>query len=178
MRKFWFLISGLFMVLFFVVCTTPAVAAEKTGFVDMREVIMKSDAGKRASGELKILYEKDRSQIKSKEAELEKLKGELEKQRTILTEASRKEKEAAYQKKLRDYQLLVKDSNEEIQVKDQEISKTLIPEVLRVINAIGERDKYTLIIDVSTIPVAYHAKENDLTKRVTQELNKTYKPKK
>jgi hypothetical protein len=28
------------------------------------------------------------------------------------------------------------------------------------------------------IPLAYHAKENDLTKRVIEEFNKTYKPKK
>ena len=32
--------------------------------------------------------------------------------------------------------------------------------------------------DISQIPLAYYAKENDLTKRVIEEFNRTYKPKK
>jgi len=89
-----------------------------------------------------------------------------------------KDKEAAYQKKFRDYQLLVKDANEELQTRDQEFSKKLIPEILKVVHAIGEREKYTLIIDISAIPLAYHAKDKDLSTQVVEELNKTYKPKK
>ena len=88
-----------------------------------------------------------------------------------------KEKETAYQKKFRDYQLVVKDSNEELQAKRQGILKELMPEIMKVVNAIGDREKYLLIIDISTVPVAYYAKEYDLTKRVVEEFNKIYKPK-
>jgi hypothetical protein len=35
-----------------------------------------------------------------------------------------------------------------------------------------------MIIDVGLIPLPYYAKESDLTKRVVEEFNKTYKPKK
>ena len=89
-----------------------------------------------------------------------------------------KEKELAYQKKFRDYQLLVKDSNEELQAKDQELSKKMIPEILKLVHAIGDKEKYSLIVDISAVPLAYYAKENDITKRVVEEFNKTYKPKK
>jgi outer membrane protein len=156
--------------------STQVIAAEKTGFIDIREIMVKSDAGKKASVEFKKFYEKDRSKIQERETELKKLKDELEKQKTILTETAMKEKETVYQKKFRDYQLLVKDSNEELQRRDQELSKKLIPEILKVVQAIGEREKYTLIIDIGTTPVAYYTKESDITARVTEELNKTYKP--
>ena len=73
---------------------------------------------------------------------------------------------------------MVKDSYEELQVKEQEILKRLIPEILKVVQAIGEKEKYSMIVDISQIPMAYHAKENDITKRVIDEFNKTYKPKK
>jgi outer membrane protein len=178
MKKCGYLIPGLFMILSVLLCNSQAMAAEKTGFVDIREIMIKSDAGKKASEEFKKLYEKDRTKIQEKEAELKKLKDELEKQRAILTETAMKEKEAAYQKKFRDYQILVKDSNEELQARDQELSKKLIPEILKVVQFIGDREKYTLIIDIGTIPVAYYAKGNDLTARVTEEMNKTYKPQK
>jgi outer membrane protein len=175
MKKCGLLISGLVMILSVLLSNSQVIAAEKTGFVDIREVMMKSDAGKKASTEFKKFYEKDRARIQEKETELKKLKDELEKQKTILTEMAMKEKEMAYQKKFRDYQLLVKDSNEELQARDQELSKKLVPEILKVIHAIGERDKYTLILDIGTTPVAYYAKGNDLTARVSEELNKTYK---
>jgi outer membrane protein len=103
---------------------------------------------------------------------MRKLKEELDKQRTVLKENALKEKEAAYQKKFRDYQLMVKDANEELQARDQELSKKLVPEILKVINAIGDKEKYTLIIDLGSTPVAYFAKENNLTQKVVEEFNK------
>lgn len=178
MKKKILLISGLLMILSIFLYSSTVVAAEKTGFVDIREIMIKSDAGKKASEEFKKFYEKDRARIQDKETELKKLKEELERQKSILTENAMKEKETDYQKKYRDYQLLVKDSNEDLQRRDQELSKKLLPEILKAIHAIGEREKYTLIMDIGTTPVAYYAKENDLTKRVTDEFNKTYKPSK
>jgi outer membrane protein len=116
--------------------------------------------------------------LQEKEVELKKLKDELEKQRPLLKDDVMKERELAYQKKFRDYQLLVKDSNEELQARDQDLSKKLIPDILKLVQAIGEKEKYSMIVDVSAIPLAYYSKENDLTKRVIEEFNKTYKPKK
>jgi outer membrane protein len=176
MKKIGWLIFGLCMILSVLLYISPAMAAEKTGFINIREIMIKSDAGKKAAGEFKKLYEKDRARIQAKETELKKLKDELEKQRAILTEKAMKEKETLYQKKFRDYQLLVKDSNDELQARDQELSKKLIPEILKVVQTIGEREKYTSIVDISTVPLAYYAKDNDLTDQVTEELNKTYKP--
>jgi len=155
-----------------------AMAGEKIGFVDIREVILNSDAGKKAAEEFRKLYEKDRAIIQERETELKKLKDELEKQGSILTRTAREEKEAAYQKKFRDYQLLVKDINEDLQAKDQKLTKDMVPEILKLVAAMGEREKYTLILDIGTVPVAYLAKENDITKQVIEEFNKTYKPQK
>jgi outer membrane protein len=172
MKKSGLLISMVFVILSLVLCGTFAFAAEKIGFIDMREIMLKSDAGKKAAEDFGKLYEKDKAIIQQKEAEMRKLKEELDKQRTVLKENALKEKEAAYQKKFRDYQLMVKDANEELQARDQELSKKLVPEILKVINAIGDKEKYTLIIDLGSTPVAYFAKENNLTQKVVEEFNK------
>ncbi|MGC9975794.1 MAG: OmpH family outer membrane protein [Syntrophales bacterium] len=177
MKKSGVLIMMIFFVLSFSLYGRCAFAAEKIGFIDMREIMIKSDAGKKASQDFSKLYEKDKVMIQKREDEMKKLKEDLEKQRSVLTESAMKEKEAEYQKKFRDYQLMVKDANEELQTRDQELSKKLVPDILKVINLIGDKEKYTLIIDVGSIPVAYFAKENNLTERVIQEFNKTYKPK-
>ncbi len=178
MKKSGLLISMVFIILSLFLCGTYAIAAEKIGIIDMREIMLKSDAGKKAAEDFGKLYEKDKAMIQQKETEMRKLKEDLDKQRSVLTESAMKEKEAAYQKKFRDYQLMVKDANEELQSRDQELSKKLVPDILKVIHAIGDKEKYTLIIDIGTSPVAYFAKENNLTQKVIEEFNKTFKSKK
>jgi outer membrane protein len=160
------------VLLAFLLVASPVLAAEKIGFVSIGEVVAKSDAGKKAEEQFKKLIEKDRAAIQEREKELQKLKDELEKQRPLLREDVLRTREADYQKRFRDYQLLVKDANEELQARQQEIMKNLVPEIMKIVTAIGEREKYTMIVDLSIVPLAYHAKENELTKRVIEEFNK------
>jgi outer membrane protein len=175
-RYGWIVAAILIMALVF--AASPAAAAEKTGFVNVQEVMVTSNAGKKETEDIKKSVDKTKATIKERETELTKLKDELEKQRPLLKDEAIKEKELAYQKKFRDYQIFVKDSNEELQAKEQEILKKMIPEILKLIQAIGDKEKYSMIVDISQVPIAYHSKENDLTKRVIDEFNKTYKPKK
>jgi outer membrane protein len=160
--------AGVLLACLFVASSAPA--AEKIGFVSIGEVVAKSEAGKKAEEQFKKLVEKDRAAIQEREKELQKLKDELEKQRPLLREDVLRT--ADYQKKFRDYQLLVKDSNEELQTKQQDIMKNLIPEIMKIVTAIGQKEKYTMIVDLSIIPMAYHASENELTQRVIEEFNK------
>ena len=158
--------------------TGTGAAAEKIGFVDVREIMLNSDAGKKATEEFKKLVEKNRLLIQGSETELQKMKDEIEKQRTVLTEKALKEKETAFQKKFRDYQVLGKEANEDLQAKEQEIYKNMLPEIHKVINSVAEKEKYTVIFDLSAMSIPFYNKTDDLTKRVVDELNKTYKPKK
>jgi len=168
------------IVIVFLVCLvcSPALAEEKIGFYDMDHVIRNSTAGKKSIEELKKIVDKSKAVIQEKEAELQKLKDELEKQRSLMKPDVLKDKEATYQKKYRDYQILVKDSNEELQGKQQDMAKEFVPEIMKIVRGIGEREKYSLIIDVYTVPVAYWNRTNDLTKKVLDEFNRTFKPKK
>jgi outer membrane protein len=145
--------------------------AEKIGFVAVKDVLMASDVGKATLEEFKKTVEKVRKTKQDKENELQKLKDELEKQRPVLTEKAMKDKEQAYQKKFRDYQDLLKDANEDMQAREQEFLGKYYPEIMKIVNSIGEKENFTLIIDLSTVPLAYHAKDNNLTQRVMQEFN-------
>ncbi len=150
-------------------------SAEKIGFVNVEEVLMNSDVGKVTGEDLKKSYEKTKKTIQDNEKELQRLKDELEKQRPVLTEKAMKDKEQAYQKKFRDYQDLVKDANEDIQARRQEFLSKNVPEIMKIVSNIGDKEGYTLIMDLSNPTIAYHAKDNNLTQRVTQEFNKIKK---
>jgi outer membrane protein len=166
----WLTVAVVMLAALFIVSQA---AAEKIGFVNIAEVIAKSEAGKKEEEQFKKIVEKDRIAIQDREKELQKLKDELEKQRPLLKEDVLRTREADYQKRFRDYQLLVKDANEELQIRQQDIMKKLVPEIMKVVHAIGEKEKYTMIVDLSIVPMAYHAKEGEMTQRVIDEFNKT-----
>ena len=152
--------------------------AQKVGFVNLKEVVLESEPGDKMEADFKKAYEKKRTQIQQKETELKKLKDELEKQRSVLNAEAFREKENSYQTKFRDYQRLVKDSNDELVKKEQEMAAKILPEVVKVIQAMGEKEGYSAVLDVNNPVVIYRAKGNDLTKKAIEEVNKAFKGKK
>ena len=178
MKRYGILIFTFVVVLCIVLSGSYALAGDRIGFIDLRKIMIQSKAGKTASLEFRKAVEKDKAVIQEREVELEKLKEELEKQRLILTPDAIKTKELDYQRKFRDYQRMIKDSNEELKLKDQELSRRLIPEILKVVNAIGEKEDYTMILDVNTQGLAYHSGENDITEKVVKKFDKSYEAKK
>ena len=69
--------------------------------------------------------------------------------------------------------MLVKDANEELKRRDLELSQKLFPEIVKIVRTIAEKEKYTLVIDTASMPVPYYTKENDFTKKVIEEYNKS-----
>lgn len=171
MKKNIYLIAGLILLIF--TWTNTSLAADKIGFINMQQIIQNSNVGKKAADEFKGIVEKKQAAIKAMETEVKKMKDELEKQGSVMTASARGDKEAAYQRKLRDYQILVDDTNKELQKRDQEYSQKMIPEILKATRAIGDREKFTLILDYSTMPLPYHDKAADITSKVIEEYNKS-----
>jgi outer membrane protein len=159
-------------------CVVQAQQAVKIGFVNVEEILATSDIGKSAKEDFKKLFEKNKKTIQDKEQELQKLKDDLEKQRPILKEDVFRDKELSYQKKYRDYQDLVKDANEELNTRRQDMANKYVPEIMKIVNTIGEKEKYAMIVDLSTVPLTYYNKEYSITKRVIEEFNKILKQKK
>ncbi len=170
MKRMIYLVAVMMMFVF--VWSTSALAVDKIGFINLQEIMQDSIAGKKATEDFKKFYEKETQEIKNAEKELKKMKDDLEKQGSIMTPGSRSEKEAAYQKKMRDYQLLVNDTNDELKKRDQEMTQKLMPGIIKIVRSIAEREKYTLVIDVATMPIPYYAKESDFSKKVVEEFNK------
>lgn len=162
--------------------TAPAVVSAqsgaKIGFFSMEEILATSDMGKAANEEFKKIYEKSKTNIATREQELQRLKDELEKQRSILKEQALRDKEVAYQKKFRDYQDMVKDANDELNTRRQDMVNKYVPDILKIVKAIGESEKFTMIVDLSAVPVAFSNQGTNITKRIIDEFNKTYSKKK
>lgn len=171
MKRNIYLLGGIIFLLF--VWSTNSWAAYKIGFINMKEIIQNSDEGKKAGEDLREVAKNNQASISSMEKELKEMKDELDSQGSNLTASERRDKVAAYQKKLRDYELLVKDANEELKRRNQDLAQKLLPEIVKIVRTIAEKEKYTLVIDISSMPVPYYTKENDFSKKVIEEYNKS-----
>jgi outer membrane protein len=172
MKKNIYMIAGFILMSFVLVSTNGYAADSKIGFINLREIMQNANEGKKAGEEFKKLYDKKHEGIAAAESDLKKLKDELDKQGPIMTETARREKGTTYQRKLRDYQLLVEDTNKELKGRDEEITSKLIPQITKIVRKVAEKEKYTLVIDVASMPVPYYAKESDISKKVIEEVNK------
>jgi outer membrane protein len=169
MKRKNYLMTLIVLLIFAWSASSPA--ADKIGFIDMQEIMYNSIAGKKATDDFQKSYEKKKEGIKSAEAEIKKMRDELDKQGELMTYDSRDKKESAYEKKVRDYHILVQDADDEMQRRDQEMSQKLTMEIIKIVRAIAEKEKYALVIDVANLPVTYYDKENDFSKKVIEEYN-------
>jgi outer membrane protein len=172
MKKNICLIVGFILMSFVLISINGYAADSKIGFINLREIMQSTNTGKKAGEEFKKLYDKKHEGIAAAESDLRKLKDELDKQGPIMTEDARREKGTTYQRKLRDYQLLIEDTNKEMKVRDEEITSKLIPQITKIVRKVAEKEKYTLVIDVASMPVPYYAKESDFSNKVIEEVNK------
>ena len=161
-----------FFLSFLLGLNVSANAEEKIGFVSFQEVITTSNVGKAQADEFKKIMDKDRASLLEKETDLKKMKEEIEKQRTTLKEDALKKKEAEFEKKVRDFQVSANDFNNDLRQREQEIFRKLIPEIMKIVKSMGEKGKYTMIVDPIVSQLPYFDPEHDLTKKVVEEFNK------
>ena len=176
MKKSGLLISSLFMILSFLFYSTSVIAEEKYGVFDLQQILTQCDEGKKDLEIIKKMDSEKTKSLKEKDAELKKLKEDLDKKKSVLTEAALKKKEMDFQKKMRDLEIMAKDAADEMKIKEKELLDKLMPKIEKAITTIGERGKYTMIID-ARYP-SHFSKDINLTQEVIEELNKTYKPEK
>lgn len=176
MKKNIGLIAG--CILLVLACSSVSFAQDKIGFINVREIISNSTAGKKAAEEFKKIADKKQAEITAAEKELQTMKDDLEKKSSIMTAEARRNKETDYQKKVRDYQLLVNDAREDLGKRDQEMFEKLIPEIWKAVAVVAEKEKLTLVIDIATLPVPYYDKTREISKKVIEEFNKISNAKK
>lgn len=144
-------------------------------YIDLQKVMLESEKGKEAKQVLTQEAEKLKKNLDGKQDELQKMKDAIEKQGTTITPDARAEKEKQYQNKLKDYQRLANDYQAELQQKDQAVAQKMLKELEEVIKSIGEKEKYTIIVEKNQLLFA--SPTIDITPKVITLFNEAAKKK-
>ena len=151
--------------------SVQAEAQLKVGVVDLQKAMEMTEEGKKAKDVFKNEVEKIQRDLKTRQDELNKLKEELERQSLLLSETARYDKEKSYQDKLKDFKRVYEDYQEEMRRKDAELSEKILRQLVEIIEALGEKEKYDLILEKTQSAVLYKSPKVDITDAVIRMSN-------
>lgn len=164
--------TGLVAALLAILCVPSLAAADvKIGYVDLQRALNESAAGKKAKEDFRGQVERLETQLKGKKEELDKLKSDLETKGTVMADGQRRKLESEFEQKRLDLKRRFEDSQAELQKKDQELTGKIIQELQGIIKEVGDRDAYTLILELGSSPVLYYKKSADITDDVLSVYN-------
>ena len=121
--------------------------------------------------------ERMKKDIDAKQDELQKLKDAIEKQGGTIIREALAEKERQYHSKLTDYQRLTDDYQSELQQKNDEYVQKVLKELEGIVKAIGEKEKYSVILQENQGGILFSASSVDITDKVITAFNDAAKNK-
>lgn len=158
------------MLLWFV--PSAATAEEiKLGYVDLQRALNDSEAGKTAKEKFKGEVDKAEASLEKRKTEVEKLKEELEKKGLLLNEEQRDSLERDYRDKLGEFERVYKNLQQELQIRDRQLTGRILEGLREVVQSVGEQGSYTVILEGNNTVVLYGSKAIDLTDTIIKAYN-------
>lgn len=160
---------------FFFSLGIPSEAADiaKIGVVDFQRIFAISNAGKTAQAEIKKQGEKMEADLKKKGAELEGLKKKFEREALVMSREMREEKEREFRIKINDFKSLERKYKAKFKDLNARLVSSLQKKLLGLVEEIGKKEGYLLIIEKQEAGVLYSPSAIDVTDKLIQKLNAT-----
>jgi outer membrane protein len=147
----------------------PARAEIKLAYVDVQRALNECDAGKKAKGEFRTRIESLEARLQKQQADVQSLKDELEKKGMLMKDEERRNLQEEYEKKLRNFQRDYEDSKHELEQKDNEVTGAIVKDLARIIQGIGEKDGFTMVMEKGSI--LWGTPSIDITDEVIRNYN-------
>jgi len=150
-------LGGIFLLALSMGCN---VEPPKIGVVDVVKVTNESMAGKKANAELQALVTAKRAVVKDKADAIDKLKTDLKNG----PDSTRKAKEDELKRANAEYKKFVAAADAEVQKKAAELKNKLLGQIKKVLETIGQEEKFLLIHTNENAP--YFNKNIDISDKV------------
>jgi Skp family chaperone for outer membrane proteins len=113
----------------------------KFGYVDVQKFLNESDAGMKAKSELKVFIKEKQALIDEQGRRIDQLKQDMERK-----PYERYRYEPALKEMLLQYQQIVTEAQETVKKKEQELTSSILQELIWAIKRFGKKEGYTLIL--------------------------------
>jgi outer membrane protein len=158
---------------------SKAFAADETkiGLIDFQKILTTSEAGKVAQGKIEEKGKALEAELKTKGAAIEEEKARYEREAAVMSKEARSEKERELKIKILDIQDLEAKYKADFNAFSQELINQFKADVLTVVDQIGKKEGFLLILEKRESGVVYATSTIDITDKVIQQYNGTYSKK-
>lgn len=141
----------------------------RIGFIDIQRTISESQAGKKARERFSAQVKKAEADLLKEKSELERLKNEFDKKGALLKDEEKRNLELDLQKRYVNYQRAMQDHQQELRMRESELTGDILKELEKIVNEVGKAEKFTLILERSQI--LYSDQGIDITNKVIELYN-------
>ncbi len=146
----------------------------KIGLVDFQQIFNTSLAGKKAQAEISKRGESYESELKNRGEQIEEERSKLEREALVMSAEMREQKERDFRIMVNDFKMLQKKRMTEFKEYEQQMITRIKNEVLTIVEKIGKKDGYLLILDKRGGGVLYAPGALDITDSVIQLYNEQF----
>jgi len=156
---------------FFLTGVSSATDVAKIGVVDFQKILEVSNAGKTAQVEINKQGKQMESDLKDRGAEIEDIEKKIERESLVMSKDVREEKQREMRIKIGDFKALQQKYMEDFKALENRIISRIQKEVVELVQEIGKKEGYTLIVEKRTGGVVYAPTSIDITDAVIQIYN-------
>ena len=149
----------------------------KIGLIDIQQILSTSEAGKVAQGKIAAKGKEMEAELKTKGTAIEEEKARYEREATVMSKEARSEKERELKIKILDFQDLEAKYKADFNAYNQELVNQFKLDILSVVNEIGKKEGFLLILEKRESGVVYAPNTIDITDKVIQQYNETFSKK-
>jgi len=169
-------LKGLFLILLTTIFLFPAAPlaaqAVKIGVVDLQKFQKNSKTFQKASLSVKKKFDDMQQKLNDERATLGKLEEEFKKQTMMLSLDAQEDKKRELEKKQRHFKFMYDDFTQEMKDTEMDAIKKIMKELEKIVEKIGEKEGYTIILERRTLGLLFFNNAIDLTDRVTDAYDK------
>jgi outer membrane protein len=171
MKRLIYVCLALFTLVFL---QAAPVAAEsgKIGVVDLQKFQKDSKAYQKASLAMKKKFDDMQQKLNDQRNALTKLDEEFKKQSMMLSLDAQEDKKREFDKKQREYKFMYDEYTQEMKDTEMQAVKKIMKDLEKIVEKIGQKEGYTIILERRTLGLLYFNDAIDLTDRVTDAYDK------
>lgn len=154
--------------------TQAAEAADlKIAYVEMARALNEVEEGKAAKARLKKEFAKKQQELDKMQSTLKTKQAEFEKRKAMMKEDVRNAKIEEMQRDFLELQQTYGRLQKELMDEEGKLTQKIGGRVAKIVEKIGDRDGYTLILNIGDT-VLYHKAHQDITDDVVKMYNRQY----
>jgi outer membrane protein len=167
MRKNFVFFAIIVMVLLLAYSISQGEDGIKIGLIDLQSCLQESKEGQKVLEVLKKKKEALQKQLDEKQKELLELRKEFEKQAMMLSMDAQEDKRKTIERKARELEYFYKDLNEEMMRAQENEKQRILKEIIgTIIEKMGSKGGFTLIMEKKAGGVLYCSDSVDITAEV------------